>query len=219
MSNQLNLKFSQMLCSRICHDLISPIGAINSGLELLEDSAHTENKEIIDLIAQSSVAASKKLSLFRFALGYGANISCLNDLKEIVESSIDNNKFKVYWRFPENTLYGHVNLKEWSRIIVNIIIIAMESAPYGGNIEIEIIPSNNFQVLFKLISSTITLNEDTSNTLQSNSFDLTPRNVNSAFVSILAESVNKKISIKKIGTNELNIMTEDININLQKINS
>ena len=62
--------FASLLCSRLCHDLMSPIGALNNGIELLADETDPEMREkCLELLADSARASSNKLKFFRLAFG------------------------------------------------------------------------------------------------------------------------------------------------------
>jgi len=63
------LRLVELLCSRLCHDLVSPIGAIHNGLELLEENELEMEKEILGLLRKSSIEASCRLRFFRVAFG------------------------------------------------------------------------------------------------------------------------------------------------------
>src|SRR3569833_790678 len=61
---------ASLLCSRLCHDLMSPIGALNNGIELLADETDPEMREkCLELLADSARASANKLKFFRLAFG------------------------------------------------------------------------------------------------------------------------------------------------------
>src|SRR3954464_11180573 len=65
-----NTAFASLLCSRLCHDLMSPIGALNNGVELLADESDPEMREkCLELLADSARASANKLKFFRLAFG------------------------------------------------------------------------------------------------------------------------------------------------------
>ena len=69
MTEKNQIKFIELLCSKLCHDLISPIGAISNGLEFLEQEDNDLNEEAMKLVKKSSRQAAKKLAYYRIALG------------------------------------------------------------------------------------------------------------------------------------------------------
>lgn len=160
------LQLTQMLCARVCHDMVSPLSAINSGLELLSESTSSENTEIIDLIAHSARAATRRLIMMRAAFGSGAGVSSLDDLAELAAQGIDAQKFKLSWSFPPQCLAHHPDLHNWARLSINLLMLAAECAPYGGAIGIVAVPGDRFQMAFSLETPTVVVHEEVRETLQ-----------------------------------------------------
>ena len=73
MHQQMNaVELASLLCSRLCHDLLSPVGALNNGIELLADEQDPEMRErCLELLAESARASANKLKFFRLAFGAG----------------------------------------------------------------------------------------------------------------------------------------------------
>jgi len=67
---QVDVRVAQLLCSRLCHDLVSPIGAVNAGLELLEEAADDDGRAL-GLITTSAAEAARRLAFYRVAFGLG----------------------------------------------------------------------------------------------------------------------------------------------------
>src|SRR5271165_7580217 len=96
-----NLELAALLCSRVCHDLISPVGAIVNGLEVLDDNPKPEDREFaLDLIRKSARTASARLQFCRLAFGAagssGAQID-LGDAHGMARALIDDGKIKLAW--------------------------------------------------------------------------------------------------------------------------
>src|SRR4029079_1525956 len=67
-----SMEFASLLCSRLCHDLMSPVGALNNGLELLADETDPDmREECLCLLAESARATANKLKFLRLAFGAG----------------------------------------------------------------------------------------------------------------------------------------------------
>ena len=116
------IKFSEILSARLCHDLITPIGAINTGLELLdeqEDFKSQEAQEIMALIRQSAQTSASRLGFYRVAFGTsGQNVS-LGEAKTLLERYFENGKLVLHW--PEN-MDPHFILPRWGRLVINAIM-------------------------------------------------------------------------------------------------
>jgi histidine phosphotransferase ChpT len=66
------IDLASLLCSRLCHDLLSPVGALNNGIELLADEQDPEMRErCLELLAESAKASANKLKFYRLAFGAG----------------------------------------------------------------------------------------------------------------------------------------------------
>src|SRR6266852_1219504 len=102
------LDLAALLCSRVCHDLISPVGAIVNGLEVLEEEKDEETKEFaLELIKKSARTASAKLQFCRIAFGAagsaGAQID-LGDAETIARGFLEDDKTKLAWNLPRALL-------------------------------------------------------------------------------------------------------------------
>src|SRR5215475_8501817 len=96
-----SLDLAALLCSRVCHDLISPAGAIVNGLEVLEESKDEETKIFaLDLIKKSAKTASARLQFCRIAFGAAGSASAqvdLGDAQNVTRGFIEDEKVKLLW--------------------------------------------------------------------------------------------------------------------------
>src|SRR5262249_37369911 len=98
------LDLAALLCSRVCHDLISPVGAIINGLEVMDEDKDEETKTVaLDLIKKSAGQASAKLQFCRLAFGAsgsaGAQIE-LGDAEKAARGLLDDGKATLVWNLP-----------------------------------------------------------------------------------------------------------------------
>src|SRR3954463_8639507 len=96
------LDLAALLCSRICHDLISPVGAIVNGMEVLEDTTDESTKTFaLDLIRKSAMQASARLQFCRLAFGAagsaGAEID-LGDAENVARGFLEDDKTALGWQ-------------------------------------------------------------------------------------------------------------------------
>ena len=130
------LELAALLCSRVCHDLISPTGAIVNGLEVLEDGGDAETKTFaLDLIKKSARTASARLQFCRLAFGAagsaGAQID-LSDAESMARGFIEDGKVKLGWSLPRALLP-----KNRVKLLLNMLVIAAQTIPRGGTLTVE----------------------------------------------------------------------------------
>ncbi|MDW4496545.1 histidine phosphotransferase family protein [Sulfitobacter sp. D35] len=127
---QSNISLAALIGSRICHDLISPIGAINNGLELLGMSGGTPGPEM-ELIQESVGNASARIRFFRIAFGHaGEQMMGRSEVISILNAVMQGGRLKVAWG----------PLDPQPRCDVRMVFLALQclenAMPYGGRIEI-----------------------------------------------------------------------------------
>lgn len=125
------LDLAALLCSRVCHDLISPVGAIVNGLEVMEEDKSEETKTFaLDLIKSSVKKASARLQFCRLAFGAagsaGAQID-LGDAETVSRGFLEDNKTKLNWDLPRALLP-----KNRVKLLLNMLLIAGQTIPRGG---------------------------------------------------------------------------------------
>jgi histidine phosphotransferase ChpT len=130
------LELAALLCSRVCHDLISPVGAIVNGLEVLDDNPKPDDREFaLDLIRKSAKTASARLQFCRLAFGAagsaGAQID-LGDAENMARGHIEDNKTKISWNLPRALMP-----KNKVKLLLNMMIIAQQTIPRGGVLTVD----------------------------------------------------------------------------------
>ena len=131
-----SLDLAALLCSRVCHDLISPVGAIVNGLEVLEEEKDEETKTFaLDLIKRSAGSASARLQFCRLAFGAagsaGAQID-VGDAESLARGFLEDDKTKLTWNLPRVLL-----AKNRVKLLLNMLIIAGQGIPRGGVLTVD----------------------------------------------------------------------------------
>lgn len=131
------IELASLLVSRVCHDLISPVGALSNGIEVLVDENDPVMRDhAIALIAKSAEQAAAKLKLCRLAYGSmgsaGDQVS-LSAAKEAFEDFLKDSKTRLDWRAPAMLLP-----KDIVKLALNICMAAMDTIPRGGVVRLTV---------------------------------------------------------------------------------
>src|ERR1700679_2040543 len=96
---EIELRVLELLSSKLCHDLVSPVSAINNGVELVEDVGGEVVEEAMKLIGDSAAHASRRLRLFRMAYGRAGDDDNLNvkDVRQVAEQYMSGGKITLSW--------------------------------------------------------------------------------------------------------------------------
>jgi histidine phosphotransferase ChpT len=133
------LDLAALLCSRVCHDLISPTGAIVNGLEVLEEKQSDEETKTfaLDLIKKSAKTASARLQFCRLAFGAAGSVTAqidLGDAENMARAFIEDDKTKLAWKLTRVLLP-----KNRVKLLLNMLIIAGQTIPRGGTLTVDLV--------------------------------------------------------------------------------
>jgi len=132
-----DLEFAALISSKICHDVIGPVGAIYNGLEILDEDDNVDAKSYaLDVIRNVTAQASARLQFARFAFGAAGSAGAMIDLgtaEQISRGFIGQGKHKLIWRGPS----GHM-AKDKAKLLLNLIASAITALPRGGDIDVAI---------------------------------------------------------------------------------
>lgn len=195
MSQQLQLMY--LMCSRFCHDLAAPLGAIAIGLEMLDDDPAPDSPQ--SLLIHSVKSAMNKLEMMRCLSGYATQVNrpTLTEAQSILEKCIDPEKISIKWQAD-----GGDNIKGTpARLYVALMMITAEALPRGG----EIILNKDYSLTVRgplvkfhesvlaAIASTLPLEE------------IDSRNVIGFFIKTLADDLDTKVLINFDKPNDVRI--------------
>lgn len=132
------LDLAALLCSRVCHDVISPVGAIVNGLEVLEDENDASMRDFaLDLIKKSAAQASARLQFCRLAFGAagsaGASID-LGDAEQVARGFIQDDRVTLTWDAPRLLLPKNV-----VKLLLNMCLVATHAIPRGGVMAVSLV--------------------------------------------------------------------------------
>lgn len=159
-----DLDFASFLSSRLCHDLLSPIGAFSNGLELLASEDDPEMRarcmELLDESARSSVA---KLRYFRLAFGmaggYGDAVE-LTEAQTIVDAMFGGPRTRIEWMSSADRLS-----KPALRLLMNLVLIAGDALVRGGELTIGIEEAGATEIVVRAAGDRVILDKEVAATL------------------------------------------------------
>ena len=134
MTSQTDL--AALLCSRLCHDMLSPVGALSNGLELLADETDEEMRaRCIELLEQSAKISTDKLKFFRLAFGaaggFGDNVPVEEAQEVIAALASDAKRVELNWAIASSSLP-----KPAVKVMLNLAQIALDALVRGGTLDI-----------------------------------------------------------------------------------
>ena len=193
MSSELRL--AALLCSRVCHDLISPVSALNNGIEVLADDDDDEMREhALTLISMSGKQASAKLQFARLA--YGASTTSgdsldFGEVRQVIDTLFESGKVKVEWNVETHTVSRSI-----VKILANLVLIAADCIPRGGSLTVKIVDQDDRQTLeIAADGDRAKLNEDVGRALgdELEGEELNPRSIQPFLTGLLAREEGLRI--------------------------
>ncbi|NQV21482.1 MAG: histidine phosphotransferase [Rhodospirillales bacterium] len=213
-----DLDVAAMLCSMMCHDLVSPVGALANGVEILEEEEDKKIKEqALGLLSHSAQEASRRLQFFRLAFGASGGIGAqinLDDAKRVLEGLFENGKIDLTWNAPGLSLE-----KTIVKLLLNMAFAGAESLSRGGAVNVDVTvggdnADENSDSSEIVISVTVSgekanIKEDGRGLLtgQADTSDLTTRSVQPYYTWRLAEQLGAKIKIDTSSENNISLIT------------
>lgn len=129
-------EFASLLCSRLCHDLLSPVGALNNGIELLADEHDPEMRaRCLDLLGESARASANKLKFFRLAFGAAGGFGDEVDTRE-AKAAIEglfgaDGRIDLGWMVDEPAIS-----KPALKVLLNLVLIGGDALVRGGRLDV-----------------------------------------------------------------------------------
>ena len=130
------IDLASLLCSRLCHDLLSPVGALNNGIELLADEQDPEMRErCLELLAESARASANKLKFFRLAFGAAGGFGDEIDTRE-ARTALEGlfgaeKRIELGWLVTDDKLP-----KDATKLLLNLALIAGDALVRGGRLDV-----------------------------------------------------------------------------------
>ena len=126
-----------LLCTRICHDLINPVGALGNAFEVLDDESNSGMfDDAMELLRTSSRKIDGKLRYLRLAFGAGGSapgVIALDEIKSLADGMFLDSKAELVWNCESDAVE-----KNAARLLMNLIMLAQQAAFRGGEVNVAI---------------------------------------------------------------------------------
>ncbi len=207
MTISTDAKILELLASRICHDIISPVGAINNGIEFMEDAGDDMEslKQASELIAHSAQAAASRLQAFRIAYGAGGrdgNIKPEDVQKTFGALTRADGKIRQSWD-PFSPLGIDAKTPGFCKTLLGVMMLAMECLPKGGTVYVD--PGTATETWIKAEGEGAVVREGVDKALARTIAidEIDPRLVHPYVISLIADSLGFVVRIKETGDNSV----------------
>lgn len=192
------LKFAEMLCTRFCHDIIGPVGAVSNGAEFLRDELKDMQSQAADLIESSAKEAVARVQFYRQAYGFApnSNSASLTEMKKLTEGYFMASKIKLEWSDKYTDMLPVQVSQAQKKLILNLLIISASTLIRGGRIHFEI---ENGIATITATGDKLMVNENLEKSLTGNlpAEQLDPRLIQAHYTYELATDSNLKVEVKK----------------------
>ena len=142
MASLTPLDLAALLCSRVCHDVISPVGAIINGLEVLDGEEDEEMRTVaMELIKKSAISASSRLQFCRLAFGAAGSFGALldtGDAEKVARDLFANGRTVLEWKCGRR-----MASRSAVKLLLNLCLIAASAVPRGGVITVDLLGEND----------------------------------------------------------------------------
>lgn len=191
--------FASLLCSRLCHDLVSPVGALSNGVELLSDETDPEMQaQCLQLLADSVQQAANRLKFFRLAFGGGGSFSAQVDVREAqnaLQGMFPADKVRVEW-----LIIPSVMPKTAIKVLLNLALIAGDALLRGGVLQVAVEQTGAvLDIAVRAEGPRMLLGDDLRQALNGGTPDgeLTPRVAPALLVRTLLTEVNATLQVSE----------------------
>jgi histidine phosphotransferase ChpT len=195
-----DLHLAAFMSSKICHDLVGPVGAISNGLELLEEETDEETRAYaFELIQFSASVARARLEFARLAFGASSALGSSVDLAHagnITRTFVEEGKHKLHW----DTFPGGID-KTKLRLLLTLITVSMTAVPAGGDVKVAVTGSGavpHFEI--RCSGRGARIPEGIEDMFKGRASDVDPRSIISYYSTRLAQSSGMTLTVRKDGT-------------------
>lgn len=201
MKDPIDAGMLEMLASKICHDLISPIGAIHNGIEFMNDMGPNAGPEAAELISFSAGQASAKLQAFRLAYGAGGADPNLKpeDIYKTIQLLVGSEKKLSQNWDPHANLGDIASKKGFCKILACAFLLAIEALPKGGKLSAASGNGASVSIRAEGADAGLRGNSEKALNLEISREDLEPACIHACMTGLLARHYGFKITAAEKG--------------------
>ncbi len=203
--SDINLRILELLISKVAHDLISPIGAVNNGVEFMQEMGADDAGDAVDLIAFSAGQASSKLRAYRMAYGAGGADNSIKpeDVYNVIDDMISADG-KITQDWDKDAPLG-LNPETFERpegfakVLISALLQAMDCLPKGGVLSVDSVDGDamNLSVTARGENAGIRDRSGEALALSISQDDLEPKYIHPYITGLVAKEYGFKVEMRE----------------------
>ncbi len=210
MDYQIDLRVLELVASRLCHDVVGPVGAVNNGMEMLEDEDFDMADEALGLVAESARQAARSLQFYRMAYGMAGSRQGLGmtEVQGLVDGLLANTKAKMHWN-GQTSLDGAPD--GTGKLLLNMVALAEETLPRGGQLALVMSQDGDAFVATVTAQGLGCSIRPESEVALADGVDLdslTPRNVQGYFTKLVAGRLGGRLQVQPVADDSVTIVAQ-----------
>ena len=209
---QVDIKVVQLLCSRLCHDLIGPAGAVHNGMELFEEMGVDGGEDALKMVSASVSQLSARLGFFRMAFGLGGlsgRQAPLSEARQLADAFLEGGRIDLDWPSDVAAEQKCQPTGPMLKLLFNMILVAIDALPRGGILGVSLVRVDDepdgpaIGMAIKAAGEGATLKDDLKSALfpataEGTEPELNAHNIHGFFCHQLARSLASEIEVSAI---------------------
>jgi histidine phosphotransferase ChpT len=201
----MDMREAQLLCSRLCHDLVGPVGAVNAGLELFEEMDGGE--DALAMVGRSAKQMGTRLGFYRMAFGLGgAETAVMGQARKLAVEFMTEGKVDLDW--PADDVDQGLFPTNACKLVLSMILIGIECLPRGGSLAVRVaVLPEGFGAAVTAIGDRAEMKVGTKRAMAKDPDfdDLSAHNIHGRWAALLAESLGSVVEITSDSADTVNL--------------